>query len=90
MSMSTHVMGLRDANDPHHVKMVAALEACLAVPLPLPAPLLEYFDGTSNPDAALKVEVPFKKSNTDSQNHYDVVVSEIPAHVKVIRFTNSW
>lgn len=38
MSMSTHVMGLRDANDPHHVKMVAALEACLAVPLPLPAP----------------------------------------------------
>jgi hypothetical protein len=90
MSMSTWVTGLRDANDPKHVKMVAAMKACLAAGLEFPKELDIYFDGTANPDRALEIEIKSTEGKREMEKYIDVVVSDIPPGVKVIRFTNSW
>lgn len=90
MGMMTFVKGLRDANDPKHVKMVAALKACLAASIKMPPELEAYFDGTANPDRALEVEIKSTDGNGEMEKYIDVVVADIPPGVKVIRFTNSW
>lgn len=90
MSMSTYVFGLRDANDPQHKKMVAALTACQAANLPLPKQLEQYFKGTSDPDASLQVEIKSTKGGRDMTSYVDVALADLPPDVKVIRFCNSW
>jgi hypothetical protein len=94
--MSTRVIGFRTSNDPIYKKHAAVLRACIDADIEeLPKETANYF-GTKYPDnylleEALQVEIPKTDwSDGDMSEGYEIRVSEIPAGVEIIRFTNSY
>lgn len=100
MSMSTHIIGLRDRESTHHKSMVAVLEACLDAGVSLPEEAEEYFgDAVRGVDrkrwldyaeSPLEVEIPSTHSTDDSSDIFEVRVDQIPAGVKTVVFKNSY
>jgi len=91
MSMSTHVIGFRPA-DEEWQKMRAAWEACKSAGVEPPREVDRFFNGEP-PDPA-GVEVPLGDAVTayraDMQEGFEVHLDKLPPGLKVIRFYNSW
>lgn len=88
MSMSTHVVFLRSADDPTYQKYLKIYRACEEAGLVAPPEVTSYFeDGEEGP---LEVRCYPREWNDDMQQGYEIDVSDIPEGVKIIRFWNSW
>lgn len=93
MSMSTHVVGFRPADEQWR-KMKAVWDACVAADTPVPREVEMFFGGQA-PDAA-GIEVDFyelrllREWSDDSRRGYELDVERIPPGVTRLRFYNSW
>jgi hypothetical protein len=85
MSTNLSVIGLRDENDPSHIKMVKAKEALDAAEIEWPKEVYDYFDGSRYSDTPLEVKIPNNEWGNDYVSGYEILVSEIPKNVKKIR-----
>jgi hypothetical protein len=90
MGMSTHVVFLRDGNDEEHQKKVKVLKACIDANVAIPKEILDYFDGSYDPDVALEINFKAREWGDHYRSGYEVDLDEIPEGVKTIRFYNSW
>ena len=92
MSMSTHVVGFRPADEQWN-KMKAVWDACEAVAQPVPKGVENFFNGEPPGDKP-GMEVPLGDAlvqwKNDYASGYQVDVSQLPEGVRFIRFYNSW
>lgn len=101
MGMSSHVVGLRDRAE--HDKHLKVRDVCREANVSLPRETAEYFgeagDGFkaedfSEEEIEARLEVPLdcctEKYCAEYRDGFDVVVDNIPSHVKIIRFYNSY
>jgi hypothetical protein len=89
MGTSTHVVGIKPPDATWH-KMNAALQACRAANVPIPPEIDKYFDGEEpDPDGVI-VDISYHEYEGDMEEGYQVNIEELPAHVKIIRFYNSY
>ena len=88
--MSTGIVGFVPP-DENWQKMKAARDACIAAGLAIPREVEEFF-GSEEPDpAGQEVELTVREwSDGDMREGYELDVSAIPPHVRVVRFYNSW
>ncbi|MFA6433029.1 MAG: hypothetical protein WCV82_04460 [Candidatus Paceibacterota bacterium] len=93
MSMSTHVVGFRPADDKWE-KMRAVYDACQAAGTQLPASVAQFF-GFEPPDER-GVEVNIEKTDAvsewqeDMREGIEVDITKLPENVTVIRFYNAY
>lgn len=90
MSMSTHVVFLRDKNDPKHQEKVRVLKACMEAGVELPQKINDYFDGSDDEDLPLEIEYEAREWEDSYRSGYEINIDEIPEGVKTIRFYDSW
>lgn len=90
MGMSTHVMLLRDSNDPEHQKKVKVLQACLEANVDVPEEIEKYFDYSDDPDQGLIIPFKAREYNGRESMGVEIDIDELPEGVKTIRFVNSW
>jgi hypothetical protein len=88
--MSTHVTGFVPP-DEQWAKMKAVWDACCAGGIPVPDEVVSFF-GDEEPDpAGVEVELPLRKWNGGEKGAgFELDVTAIPEHVKILRFYNSW
>jgi hypothetical protein len=100
MSMSTHVVGSRPADEKWR-KMKAVYDACTAASMEVPKEVEEFFGHERPDEAGVKIDLSYdyrtKKTHEscsawkdDMQEGYEIDVSKLPKDVKIIRFYNSW
>lgn len=93
--MSTNVKGFVSPENEIYKKHEKVLIACYEAGIKyLPKETAEYF-GSEFPEKylleeKLETNIPTHKYNADMTSGYEIIVSEIPADVYKIRFTNSW
>lgn len=91
MSMSTHVVGIRPADD-RYKSMLAIYDSCRKLGISTPKEVDKFFNyETPEPNG---VVVDIKDATTAWKNDYclglEVDVSKLPPDVKIIRFFNVW
>lgn len=91
MSMSTRVIGFAPPDEKWQA-MKRVWDACEAGGIKCPDEVLKFFDyGESAPDpAGVEIKIPVREWHNDNSSGFEIDVSSIPAHVKVLRFYNSW
>lgn len=90
MSMSTHVIGFRPA-DEHWQRMKTVWEACLQAAIEPPESVLEFFDHREPDPNGVEVEIKdVSVYEAEGERGIEIRVATIPEGVKVIRFYNSW
>lgn len=89
MSMSTHVIGFAPP-DAQWQKMKDIWDACKRAGIGLPEEVVEFFNGTPPDERGVEVEINATKWQDDSREGFEISVADIPEHVKLIRFYNSW
>jgi radical SAM superfamily enzyme with C-terminal helix-hairpin-helix motif len=96
MSMSTHVIAIRPP-DERWMQMEQVYLAVQAAGLPVPAEVDRFFDGDRPDPAGVVIHIDPDRNPTmvrkwadDSREGLEVVLSELPPDIKVIRFYNSW
>jgi hypothetical protein len=89
MGMSTHVIGFAPADEKWRA-MKAIWDSCRAAEIPVPSEVEKFFNYEEPDERGVEVELPSTKWSDDFREGFEVEVSKIPAHVKVIRFYNSW
>lgn len=93
MSMSTHVVGLKPADEKWQ-KMKAVYDACVAAKTSIPKEVMEFFDGEPPDKFGVRVEIEklpcTKEYNDDMRQGFEVDLKKLPADVTVIRFYNSY
>lgn len=97
MSISTKVIGLRDATDPTYLAMVKVVKACAEANVALPDGLAEYFGESDHgwSDAAnilkdhldfpLKVRISVSDWHDTDCDGWEIKVSDIPSGIKTLR-----
>lgn len=94
MSMNTHVVGFRPADERWN-KMKAAWLACDELGIDPPREVLEFFDHEppdDKPGQEVNIERTgaVKKYESDSGSGYEVDITKLPPGVTIVRFYNSW
>jgi hypothetical protein len=89
MSMSTHVKGFTPP-DEEWQKMKAVWDACTTAGVPVPDEVGRFFGWEAPDPAGLETELLFRKWKSGMREGYELDVADIPAHVRTIRFWNSW
>lgn len=92
MSMSTHVVGFRKADEQWN-KMKAAWLACEAAGASIPDAVYEFFGGEypgDKPGCEVEIEDAVSEWDDEDCHGYEVDLTKLPKGVKIIRFYNSW
>ncbi len=94
MSVTVHVVLLKDENDDQYQKYLAVLNACIAADIDnMPAEIDEYFggDGIDN-DPAFPLKIDFKPNewHNEAMEGCDIDVRQLPEGTKTIRVYVSW
>ncbi len=89
MSMSTHVVGLVPP-DEKWKKMKAVYDSCRAAELPIPDEVEKFFDHEDPDPMGVAIAIPCQEYKGYAQQGVEVLVENIPKHVKAIRFYNSY
>lgn len=91
MSMSTYVVGFVPPDDKWEA-MRAAYDACADAGVPIPEEISKFFNWCEPDDNGAEIDIKkaTRKWEDDSRQGIDVDVSQLPQHIKVIRFCNSW
>lgn len=93
MSLSTHIVGYRPADDRWR-QMVAAWSACRAAGIPPPKAVVSFFDD-QDPTGQIGQEVTLGAAvrpwrDDHGREGYDVDLTTLPPEVRVLRFYHSW
>ena len=89
MSMSTHVIGIKPPDETWH-KMKAVWDNCIGLSIPVPRAVIDYFEGAPPDPDGVRVQVPCNDWFGDAEQGIEVLLAEVPKHVTVLRFYNSW
>lgn len=96
MSMSSHVIGVRDL-DGAFAKMIAAKVACEEAGIPYPQQIINYFlhageseDYLRREMESIDITVAVTQYNRKGTDGFEVDLSKLPDGVKSIRFENSY
>lgn len=90
MSMATEVTGFAPP-DERWTEMKAVWDACCAARVPVPDAVLDFFGDEAPDSAGVTVKLPLREWKGGLRGAgYELDVADIPAHVKTIRFFNSW
>ena len=92
MSMSSYVIGIVPA-DENYQKMLHVYDACVSAGIPLPDEVDDFFDGELPPNRdGMEVEIDTIKDPNprDMQDALVVDLDTIPAHVRKLKFINSY
>lgn len=93
MSMSTHVVGIRPADDKWQ-KMKAVYDACMAAKTTVPKEVMAFFDHEPPDKSGVRVEIEkldcVTRYSDDMREGFEVDIKKLPADVTVIRFYNSY
>lgn len=89
MSMSTHVIGFAPPDEKWQA-MKAIWDSCKAAKIDPPKEVEKFFDYQEPDPAGVEVKIPALEWSDDCREGFEIDVEKIPAHVKVIRFYNSW
>ncbi len=92
MSMSTHVVGFRPA-DEKWKKMKAVWDACKMAGTEVPNTVIQFFGGEApgdKPGMEVKLDRAVIEWNDDYRQGYEVDLTKLPPDVTVLRFYNSW
>lgn len=95
MGLDTFIVGFISDETDIYKKHAAVLIACIAAGIKeLPTETAEFFGSkypsTSLFEEVLQVKIPYKQSSKDTNDFFEILVSDIPKHVHKIRFTNSY
>ncbi len=94
MSMSTHVVGFKPADDKWR-QMKAIWDACMKAKVNTPEEVDQYFGDNEPDESGVVVEqkalgAACKKWEAEMQSGFEVDITKLPPDVKIIRFVNSW
>jgi len=95
MGMSTRVEGFISSDNETYRKHSAVLRACIDAEVScLPKETAEYF-GSEYPseyllEDKLIVDIPKREYTEDMTEGFEILISDIPEGVEMIRFANSW
>jgi hypothetical protein len=92
MSMSTHIVGFRPA-DQKWKEMKAIWDACNSAGVDLPKAVYDFFDGehpADKPGAEVDLKGAVKEWSADERDGYELDLSKLPPDVKFIRFYNAY
>ena len=92
MSMDTHIVGFRPA-DERWKKMKEVWDACESAHVPIPKVVSDYFNDESPGDKpGMEVDIgdAVEKWGDDGRSGYEVNIDNLPIGVGFIRFYNSW
>lgn len=91
--MSTHGVGFVPPDDKWRA-MKAVWDAAQAAEIPIPSEVMDFFDGYEPDPAGVNVTVPVRNWTHPDPRYaaqgFELDVSDIPPHVKTLRFYNSW
>lgn len=91
MGMSTHVVGIV-MPDQKWQKMKAVYDACTAAGIEVPSEVRQFFNHRV-PDPAgtvFSLDNVAREWQDDTRGGLEIDLSEVPDHVTVLRFYNSW
>ncbi len=94
MSMSTHVEAFAPPDDKWK-KMKAVWDSCQKAGIVLPIEVEVYFNGEEPDEAGVKIELKddhpaISEYSADSASGYEIDLTKLPAHIKIIRVVNSY
>ncbi len=96
MSMSTHVIAFKPADEKWHA-MKAVWDACKKAKIPVPPEVEDYFDHTEPDPQGVRVDSDVlatyrcvKEYRGEMEEGLEVDITNLPADVKIIRFVNSY
>jgi hypothetical protein len=92
MSMSTHVVGYRPADETWN-KMKTIWNTCASAQVPIPAKVLDFFDHEppgDKPGAEVQIDKAVKPYKNEFSEGFEVNLALLPKDVNVIRFYNSY
>ena len=92
MSMSTHIVGFRPA-DEKWKEMKTIWDACEKAGIDIPEAVEEFFDGEApgdKPGAEVEIESALREWQDEGASGYEVDLGKLPKNVTVLRFYNSW
>jgi hypothetical protein len=91
MSISTHVIGFRPADDTW-MKMKAVWDACEAAGVDPPNEVSKFFEFEAPDDHGVEVDLSGAATQYHVKNRdgFEVDVRKLPPNVHIIRFYNSW
>lgn len=100
MGMSTHVVGIRPA-DERFKKMLAAYEACVAAGIEPPKSVQEFFNDERPDPSGVIVDLGSYYNNNgnhasvqiwreDNRDGFEIELDKLPDGIKIVRFYNSW
>lgn len=94
MSMCSYVVGIAPPDDEWR-RMKAVYDSCRVAGVGVPQEVIEFFNGEQPDDKGVIIRLnghestkPIFENNPESG--FEVDVSKLPSHVKIIRFVNSW
>ena len=92
MGMGTFVIGIKPPDERwQHMKRV--WDACVAAGVPVPDAVAAFFAYEAPDHAGVKVALPpntVREWNGKEAEGFEVVLSDVPSDVTIIRFYNSW
>lgn len=91
MSMSTHVIGFRPA-DEKWKKMKAVWDACEKADTSIPKEVVKFFNDSEPDERGIEtsIEEAVKEWGNESSQGFEVEISKLPKNITHIRFYNSW
>lgn len=91
MSMSTHAIGIRPADD-RYKTMLKIHDSCIEANVPVPKEVSEFFDWQKPEPNGVLVDIEDATSfwGDDYCQGLEIDLSKLPSNVKVVRFYNSW
>ena len=89
MGMSTHVVGIRPA-DADFQKRAEIFARCRELEIDPPSAIADFFDGCEPDPAGVIVAITSSEWTGPDSQGCEVILSDLPEGVKVIRFYNSW
>lgn len=89
MSTSTHVIGFKPP-DEKWLQMKAVRDSCISAKVNIPQVVDDFFNNDDPDELGVEVELPTHAWSDDCREGFEVIVSEIPSDVKVIRCYTSY
>jgi hypothetical protein len=91
MSMSTHVVGFRPADEKWKT-MKAIWDACEDAGVQIPKEVEKFFGYETPDDSGMDVDLgnALTEWSDESREGYELDVTKIPKDLTIIRFYNSW
>lgn len=93
MGMSMHVFGIAPPDETWQ-KMYAVYKACNDADVATPAEVDQFFGGAKPDPAGVVIDLTKNQATKDysaeCETGFDVDITKLPKHIKIIRFMNSW